>query len=102
MVSSDNSRKNSFLKNIPTASLDLDGDLLTVKCKFNFHYIDFSQKAGQKFEDLGLSQLAKLLDKLRLFSNEPLKYWQRQRAGSGNNNVLEIYGNFYDEDKLFG
>lgn len=89
-----NSKKESFLSSIPTASLDSDGDDLTKRCKFNFSYLDSTQKAGQKIEDWSLSELQKLFDKLHQYSRESLKYWQKQPIGSGRNHVLEIYKKF--------
>ncbi len=90
----DNSKKDKFLGSIPVASLDLQNDKITEKCKFNFSYMVFSQSAGQKFEDWDKNQLVKLLDKLCGYSEQPLKYWQKQRVGSNNNKVLEVYGSF--------
>ncbi len=90
----DNSRKTDFLSGIPQASLDSKHDLTTVRCKFNFHYMDFTQSVGQKFSDWKYSQLKNLLDKFKIFSREPLTFWENERGGSGNNNWLEIYGNF--------
>lgn len=89
-----NRKKDSFLKSIPTASLDSDSDCLSKKCKFNFAYMDFNQPAGQKFKDWSQGQLSKLLDKLHSYSKETLKYWTNERIGSKANKVLEIYGNF--------
>lgn len=57
--------------------------------------MDFSQTAGQNFQDWeGANQLAKLLDKLKNYCGNSLKYWQHQRIGKQNNTVLEIYGSF--------
>lgn len=89
-----NSKKNSFLDSLPTASIDLKTDTLTSRCKFNFSYMDFAQTAGQKFEDWPKEQLSKLLKKLCDYSKETLEYWQQQRVGAKNNKVLEIYGGF--------
>ena len=58
--------------------------------------MDFSQSAGQEFNDWSKDQLVKLLNKLKNYSAEPLTYWltQSQRVGRRSHNVLEIYGDF--------
>ena len=91
-----NKKKDGFLSSIPILSLDLPGDVITKRCKFNFHYMDFSQPAGQKFEEWTKDQLTKLLNKLKNYCAQPLSYWrtQPQRVGKKSHNVLEIYGNF--------
>ncbi len=91
-----NTRKASRLKSFVKASIEEDKDRLTLRCKFNFHYMDFSQAAGQKFADWNREQLAKLLDKLKNYSEESLSYWsnQSQKVGKRSHNVLEIYGAF--------
>ncbi|MFH1019939.1 MAG: hypothetical protein V1782_04905 [Pseudomonadota bacterium] len=96
MISFENKRKNARLESFVTASIEDSTDRLTVRCKFNFHYMDFSQPAGQKFNEWNKDQLVKLFDKLKNYSAEPLKYWltQSQRVGHRSHNVLEIYGNF--------
>jgi hypothetical protein len=94
----DNKKKKAFLKSRILANLESSGENLTLKCKFNFAYMDFSQKSGQKFEDWTHQQLIKLLNKLKDYSKESLEYWQQQRIGGGKNsmrcNVLEIYNKF--------
>lgn len=96
MIEISNSKKNSFLSSIPTASLDEDTDNLTSRCKFNFSYMDFTQKAGQKFEDWTNDQLTKLLYKINEYCKEPLSFWTTKSIGSGQKrrNILEIYGSF--------
>ena len=86
MSSFKNSRAKSFLNSIPTASLDADNSDLTKRCKFNFSYMDFSQSAGQNFNDPAWD-LIKLLDKIHHFSKETLKYWEDQGC-------FVIYGDF--------
>lgn len=96
-----NSRKEALFLRLPTTSIDSEIDNVTEKCKFNFHYMDF-QPAGQNFQDWeNDNQLAKLLDKLKIYSEKPLKYWQCQKIGSGakRGNILEIYGNFPNPSK---
>ncbi len=69
-----NTKKDRFLSGLQTISLESKTDSLTKRCKFNFHYMDFSQEAGQKFEDWGKKQLVELLKKLKAYCGEPLKY----------------------------
>jgi len=89
-----NTRKEAFLNNIPCVSIDDIKNDLTKRCKFNFSYMDFSQSAGQKFEDWSHEQLAKLLNKLHNYSKESLKRWKNQKIGSKKQNVLEVYEKF--------
>ena len=97
--------KDAFLSSIPTVSIDKKEDLLTSRCKFNFHYMDFSQAAGQKFEDWTHKQLSELLNKLKNYCERSLFYWSQQPIGKGKshgkkrNKVLEIYGNFPPKSK---
>ena len=64
MSISKNSRRDSFLNNIPCVSIDDVKNDLTNRCKFNFSYMDFSQPAGQRFEAWTQMELAKLLNKV--------------------------------------
>jgi len=91
-----NQKKDAFLAKIPQISLDNDDDKLSEKCKFNLAYFDSSQDAGQHFSDWTGDELSRLLDKLKDFSRETLRYWRIQPIGSGKHrsNVLEIYGGF--------
>ena len=89
-----NSKKDAFLRSFPTESVDSDNDKLTDKCKFNFSYMDFTQPAGQRFEDWSKEKLVQLLNKLHLYSKESLKYWTKARIGGRDNTVLEIYSKF--------
>jgi len=93
-----NSNKEKHLASIPKTSLDNDEDKLTIKSKFNFSYMDFSQ-FGQRFEDWNLVQLQKLLNKLVEYSRESLNHWAQQRIGAKNNTVLEVYGNLPKKTK---
>ena len=76
-----NSRRETFLNNIPCVSIVDEKNNLTARCKFNFSYMDFSQPAGQRFEDCPQVQLAKLLNKVYNYSKESLKYWKNQKIG---------------------
>jgi hypothetical protein len=87
-----NSRKDSFLSSIPTATIDCDKDKLATKCKFNYSYMDFSQEAGQDFDDWSPVHLLMLSKKLVEFSRESLSHWAQRRAGGGK--VLVVYPKF--------
>lgn len=95
-----NSRKDALFLRLPTTSIESKEDNITEKCKFNFHYMDFSQRAGQNFQDWeNDNQPAKLLNKLKYYCEKPLKHWTYQKIGSGakRGNILEIYGKFPNE-----
>jgi hypothetical protein len=87
-----NSGKEGFLSSIPTASIELDSDLLADRCKFNFAYFEV-QDAGQSFSDLTHENMAGLFNKLKDFSKESLDYWRNQRVGKSGY-VLSTYGKF--------
>lgn len=89
-----NSRKDKYLAALPTTCFDSETNLIAHKCKFNFAYMDFNQKAGQSFGAWTKPQICKLLDKLQNYSGEPLQYWANQRVGGGGNKVFVIYDKF--------
>ncbi len=89
---SGNSKKMRFLASLPLASVDSPEDTLAARCKFNFSYFT-QQEAGQDFADCEQQQLAKLLDKLKDYSKEPLAYWKNMAVGKSGS-VLAIYGAF--------
>lgn len=89
---SGNSKKMRFLASLPLASVDSPEDTLAARCKFNFSYFT-QQEAGQDFADCDQQQLAKLLDKLKDYSKEPLAYWKNMAVGKSGS-VLAIYGAF--------
>ncbi len=66
--------------------LDDKEDKLSSRCKFNFHYFSPSC-GGQDFKEWVHADLIKLLNKLKNYSENNLKYWETQ-------GVLKIYGNF--------
>jgi hypothetical protein len=78
MTSYQNKKKDRFLSEIITASLESATDNLTIRCKFNFSYFDPSQTAGQGSRDWGVDGLSELLEKLTEFSKESLEYWKQQ------------------------
>lgn len=89
-----NSKKNKFLQNIPTASIELQSDSIAKRAKFNLSYFDNSQDAGQDFSDWTHEQVLKLLQKLQAYSKETLTHWTKCPIGKGKGHVLEIYGDF--------
>lgn len=98
MSSFKNSRTKNFLASVPQCSLDSERDQLTAKCKFNFSYF-VKQDAGQSFDEWSGTQLAKLLDKMKNYSQESLTYWTNQPSKSGK--VLIIYGKFPNDRSDF-
>ncbi len=82
-----NERKTEKLAKIRlTNSLELDTDLITTRCKFNFYYFD-NNNAGQDFIQWDKKQLVNLLKKLTTFSASSLKDWKKE-------GTLIIYGQF--------
>lgn len=103
-------KQQAFLNSLPQSSI-ADSNLAG-RCKFNFSYLDIAQEAGQSFVDWnncgGDSKLTKLLDKLKDYTRESLKYWQNQKIGKGKRggvgkrqNCLEIYGEFPIKSDFF-
>lgn len=92
MNSFKNNKKDKFLASIPQCSLDSETDLLTCRCKFNFAYFE-KQAAGQSFNEWPHDKLHKLLEKLKDYSQQPLRYWMNQNIGKSGR-VLSIYGAF--------
>ena len=76
-----NKRAESFLSNIPTASIDEATDTLAQKSKFNFAYF-INDSAGQDFRDWTQKQLYELFDKLKEYSKFPLSHWEKQKLGN--------------------
>ncbi len=93
-MSFQNSRKEKFLESIPTACIENKKDRLASKCKFNFSYFCKDQKAGQNFSDWTNKQLIKLLEKLVIYTCEPLNHWAKMPVGKKSGHVLEVYGAF--------
>ncbi len=73
-----NSRKSKALEALTFASLDDDSSDLTLRCKFNFSYFDYSQKAGQNFSDLSAKQLREFMKSLKNITSSSLAYWKSQ------------------------
>lgn len=63
-------------------------DIITNRCKFNFHYFDDHNVAGQKFSDWTQKQLVSLLESLKSYSCCDLNYWITQTP------TFVIYGKF--------
>lgn len=87
-----NSKKDRFLSNLATTSID-SGDL-AARCKFNFSYFHHDQAAACDFSDLDKGFLVELFNKLKAYSSSSLLEWTRTRVGRTGRTVLEIYGAF--------
>ena len=81
-----NTKAEQFLISLPQTSLDDQKDLLTVRCKFNFHYLSTTPPAAP-INSNGDS----LLKHLKVFSEHPLSYWEKQRHGGSRNNFYLVY-----------
>ena len=85
-----NRQSEIFLDSLPKICLDDQGDQLTTRCKFNFHYLSTTSPAAS-ISGIGDS----LLNHLKIFSEHPLSYWEKQRhIGSRNNYYLVYYDAF--------
>jgi hypothetical protein len=80
-MSFSNNKKESFLKNIPTTSIENNDDTIAQKCKFNFAYF-INNNAGQDFRDWTHKQLYELFDKLKEYSKFTLAHWEKEKLGS--------------------
>ncbi|WP_349998098.1 hypothetical protein [Stenotrophomonas lacuserhaii] len=87
-----NSRTESFVKSIPEKGVESDGENLSTRCKFNFHYFQ-PQPPGQAWVDWSHADLAKLLNKLQIYSENSLKYWENEHSGASGR-VLSVYDSF--------
>ena len=89
-----NPSKTRFLQTFPETTIEKEITKLSTRLRFSFAYFDYSQEPAQNFEDWTHEQLAKLLHKLKHYSEETKEYWMNQRVGSGSLKVLEVYGSF--------
>jgi hypothetical protein len=64
------------------------------RCRFNFSYFHSNQEYATDLATWDENNLQQFFSKLRLYSQNPLSYWQQQAIGSHKNHVLEIYGAF--------
>lgn len=87
-----NLQKEVFVKSIPDRGLEDGDDILSVRCKFNFHYFQ-PQAPGQDWSDWDHAALVKLLSKLKAYSECSLAEWENSHAGRGGR-VLSIYDAF--------
>ena len=92
MSSFPNSKRDRFLLSRDICSLEDDGDKLTERCKFNFHYFTV-QAAGQDFGGWNQGELVDLLSHLKDYSNFSLIHWTRQPIGKSGT-VLIMYDKF--------
>lgn len=86
-----NNRKGSFLAALPQNELTSKGDLLSARCKFNFHYF-VPDAPGQDWHEWGEDGLCKLLKKLQHFSERSLGEWENEKAGGLR--LLTFYNTF--------
>lgn len=92
MTKFQNSRKDKFLTEIPTVSLDDENYDLTARCKFNFSY--FVVPEGMTgFEVWSKENLADLLSKLKEYCRMPLSHWAQRPAGK-HGKLLCFYDSF--------
>ena len=89
-----NKLKERFINSFPDLLISDHIERLSNYLSFNFQYFDTSQKPSCDFSDLTEEQLNKLIQKIKHYSSNTFEYWKKQRIGKGNNNVLEIYGDF--------
>lgn len=94
MSKRNNPAKTKFLQQFPEKTIETEAEKFNNRLRFSLAYFDYSQEPAQNFEDWTHEQLAKLLHKLKHYSNEPKEYWMNQRVGAGSLRVLEIYGSF--------
>jgi hypothetical protein len=87
-----NSRKKKFIEDLPSTGIT-STDIIS-RCKFNFSFLDSSQEYGSSFSELSNDELILLIDKIKLYSRDSLRYWQNNRVGGGGHKVLEVYGAF--------
>lgn len=95
-----NSRTNNFLASIPQASLDSPNDDITIRCKFNFSYLDENQEAGQSFSNWNKTEIETLLQKLKQYSRESIEHWTRVPIGKKSGKVLSIYEKFPEKSEF--
>lgn len=87
-----NKRKKKALKGFDKPSIDNEDDTLTKRCKFNFSYLDETQKAGYEISKMSQKGLRDLVTKLKEFSLESIKHWEEQKR-------YTAYGKFPPPDK---
>lgn len=83
-----NKLKDAKIQSIIQNSLVEDLNNCAKRCKFNFHYLDFSQRHGSSFETC--SNLAKLMNKIKILSEKSLAEWQM--TPSRKSHILDVYG----------
>lgn len=85
------SLKKQALERIITTSMEDPSDSLTLKCKFNLSYFTI-QKPGISFQDLTEEQCKKMFEKIKEYSRESLKHWEKVKHGVSTE--FAIYGSF--------
>jgi hypothetical protein len=90
-----NKKEIDFINSLPTISIEDTDDKLTEKCKFNFHYLSNNPPATT-ISEYG----SDLLEKLKIFSQHSLFYWENlKHSGSNNGFYLVYYDSFPPEHK---
>lgn len=81
-----NAKAERFLLSLPQTSLDDQGDQLTARCKFNFHYLSTTPPAAT-INGNGDS----LLNHLKVYSEHPLSYWEKLRYQGARDSCYLVY-----------
>ncbi len=84
-----NSRKESALSSLEPLKFDTEHESITQRCKFNFHYLNFTPPAA----DFKTGKLKDLMERLKCFSEKSLEYWSREKV-DGTGTYLAYYESF--------
>jgi len=79
-----NSKRNKRIKKVGfnlTKELEKEFSKMSLRCKFNFSYMDVNQGGAINFSDLTEEQLGELVSKIRDFSKESLQKWGTPQHG---------------------
>lgn len=90
-----NSRKESALSSLEPLKFDTEHESITQRCKFNFHYLNFTPPAA----DFKTGKLKDLMERLKCFSEKSLEYWSREKV-DGTGTYLTYYASFPDPEKM--
>ena len=91
-----NKKKDERLIALAVGLRESDGYEFVARIKFNFSFLDSSQKDAYSFDDLIEIQRKKLIYKIVELSKNTRLYWENQKVGSGQHrqSLLEVYGPF--------
>lgn len=87
-----NTKKQRFIDQFPTTSLETSG--IESRCKFNFSFFDDTQHHGSSLNALEPGVLASIMEKVKSYSHNDLNYWRNQRCGSKGLKILADYEKF--------